>query len=76
MQILFSYCSFTIVIVKYIPLARKRKEGTIGMLVASRGGVTVTRKAHNLEIPGAIPGPAILKKRQVLMMSAGRFCLL
>ena len=29
----------------------------------SRGGVTVTRKAHNLEIPGAIPGPATSQQK-------------
>ena len=36
----------------------------MGMSVTSRGGVTVTRKAHNLEIPGAIPGPATSCQRK------------
>ena len=31
-----------------------------------RGGVTVTRKAHNLEIPGAIPGPATSQQKSRL----------
>ena len=40
----------------------------------SRGGVTVTRKAHNLEIPGAIPGPATSGQRKQ-SASGGLFSL-